>query len=95
MSKNYIFGYGSIINSESRRSTLAKSKTPCDTNEAYPVMLSKDSGYVRKWCFRSQTGFSALGLQKCGNARYDIFGVLFPVDNSLGVFVDNAIHFTR
>jgi cation transport regulator ChaC len=91
---HYIIGYGSIINNSSRQMTL--SKVIPNYNEqvdAVAVVLSVKFGYKREWCYRSSTGFTALGLMKCSSADspssteeeidpYDgINGVLFRVPN--------------
>ena len=56
----FIFGYGSLINSASRDSTAGKI-TP-----AIPVRVSAAFGYIRAWNDRSLSGFTALGLRKAG-----------------------------
>lgn len=79
--KNYIFGYGSIINDESRLKTLGCS---CADDEAVAVYLSPEFGYFRSWCYRSNTGFTALGLIPMNNQKYSskICGIIFPVSNT-------------
>ena len=74
---NFIFGYGSLINSQSRNSTAA---TPI---AAIPVRVSPALGYIRSWNDRSLSGFTALGLRKPGpgEAARTINGVLYPVDD--------------
>ena len=48
--KNYIFGYGSLISSESRKYTGRG-----NIGKAIPVVLSKKAGYIRKWvCKKSR-----------------------------------------
>ena len=73
--KNYIFGYGSLISSESRRYTGKG-----NIGKAIPVMLSKKAGYIRKWvCKKSTKGRrSFLGLEKSKDAT-NIYGVLCPI----------------
>jgi hypothetical protein len=56
----FIFGYGSLINSASRNSTAGEF-TP-----AIPVRVSAAFGYIRVWNDRSRSGFTALGLRKVG-----------------------------
>lgn len=72
----FIFGYGSLINTQSRDST---STTPIP---AIPVRVSRAFGYIRAWNDRSPSGFTALGLRRAGpGERADtINGVLYPVD---------------
>ena len=58
--KDFIFGYGSIINDESR----------CNNNQlkifdVIPARISADLGYRRTWNYRCFTSkFTALGLEK-------------------------------
>jgi hypothetical protein len=80
---NFIFGYGSLINSQSRNSTAS---TPV---AAIPVRVSPALGYIRSWNDRSLSGFTALGLRKPlpGEAARTINGVLYPVE------VDNMSKF--
>jgi len=72
---NYIFGYGSLISSESRRYT-GKGYI----GNAIPVILTKKAGFVRKWvCKKSKHGKRAfLGLEKSNNPT-NIHGVLCPI----------------
>src|SRR5512142_1838510 len=53
----FIFGYGSLINTASRNSTAAKPAP------AIPVRISAAFGYIRAWNERSPSGFTALGLR--------------------------------
>ena len=72
----FIFGYGSLINTASRNST-ASAPIP-----AIPVRVSAAFGYIRTWNDRSPSGFTALGLRKprTGESASTINGVLYPVD---------------
>jgi len=87
---NYIFGYGSLINKESRYKTI-KNKSVCDD---IPVKISKDFGYIREWNYKGRadhhTGniinYTALGLRKSNNG-HSINGVLYPITkNKLHVY---------
>jgi len=71
---NFIFGYGSLINSASRNSSVT---VPIP---AIPVRVSAAFGYVRTWNDRSVSGFTALGLRKLnpGETGHTINGVLYP-----------------
>jgi hypothetical protein len=73
---NFIFGYGSLINSQSRNSTAA---APIP---AIPARLSAALGYIRTWNDRSASGFTALGLRKASpdEPGRTVNGVLYPVD---------------
>jgi hypothetical protein len=75
---NFIFGYGSLINTSSRNST---SSHPIP---AIPVRVSAAFGYIRTWNDRSPSGFTALGLRKPGpgESAITINGVLYPVEGN-------------
>ncbi|MEO8132378.1 MAG: gamma-glutamylcyclotransferase family protein [Betaproteobacteria bacterium] len=72
----FIFGYGSLINSASRNATASK------PTAAIPARISADFGYVRTWNDRTPAGFTALGLRKsrAGERASTINGVLYPVE---------------
>lgn len=80
---NFIFGYGSLINTASRNSTSAHPIA------AIPVRVSAAFGYIRTWNDRSPSGFTALGLRKPapGESALTINGVLYPVEgNDMAAF---------
>lgn len=93
--KNFIFGYGSIINDESRCNynipnnnlgNINNSINNQKNNEifnAIPARLSADLGYRRIWNFRCLTSkFTALGLEKVPKEKAcTINGVLYPILN--------------
>jgi hypothetical protein len=72
----FIFGYGSLINSASRN---ANASHPIG---AVPVRVSASFGYIRSWNYRSPAGFTALGLRRPipGESGMTINGVLYPVE---------------
>jgi len=72
----FIFGYGSLINSASRNATVGK------IIPAIPVRVSAAFGYIRAWANRSSSGFTGLGLRKPGanEKASTINGVLYPVE---------------
>lgn len=72
----YIFGYGSLIESASRKATAGVSSS------AIPVRVSASFGYLRTWNDRAHSGFTALGLRKPARAEKanTINGVIYPVD---------------
>lgn len=74
----FIFGYGSLINSASRNSSASKPIM------AIPVRVSAAFGYIRTWNDRSPSGFTALGLRRprTGENAMTINGVLYPVEGS-------------
>lgn len=77
---DFIFGYGSLLNTPSREGTGRAGM------HALPARLSPDFGHVRSWCARSsRLGWTALGLRprRAGEAGWSINGVLFPVEPAL------------
>ncbi len=74
----FIFGYGSLIDTASRDATAGK-PTP-----AIPVRVSAAFGYVRAWVDRCRCGFTALGLRRPhpGESATTINGVIYPVDGT-------------
>jgi cation transport regulator ChaC len=79
----FIFGYGSLINTPSRDATAGK-PVP-----AIPVRVSAAFGYVRSWSDRASSGFTALGLRRPfeGEAPMTINGVIYPVaGNDMSAF---------
>jgi hypothetical protein len=74
--KNFIFGYGSIINEKSRNCTCGSSFN------AIPVRISTKFGYRRCWNFHSPTAkITALGLEKTNKENAStINGILYPLD---------------
>ena len=72
----FLFGYGSLINTASRNSTVSRPVA------AIPARLSAAFGYVRCWCDRAGSGFTALGLRRPlpGESATTINGVLYPVE---------------
>jgi hypothetical protein len=73
---NFIFGYGSLIDTASRNATAGRPIA------AIAVRVSSDFGYIRTWNDRAPAGFTALGLRPpaAGERAMTINGVLFPVD---------------
>ena len=83
-SECYIFGYGSLINKESIKKTLNR-----DIQEIIPVVLTKDIGYRRKWCFCSDKHkMCALGITESDDPK-DINGVLFKCTQNELKLLDN------
>ncbi|MEI8396252.1 MAG: gamma-glutamylcyclotransferase family protein [Rhodospirillaceae bacterium] len=88
----FLFGYGSLINTASRNSTATK------LAPAIPVRVSANFGYIRSWIEQSKTGFTALGLRKPynGETPTTINGVLYPVDvKDLPLFDERENGYTR
>ena len=89
---DYIFGFGSIMNTSTHAvwkttTSGSSSSSTTTTNESLLpgaiATISKEFGYNRQWSFRSSTGFTALGVNQCGDATTasasEINGVLFQV----------------
>lgn len=88
----FIFGYGSLIDTVSRDST---SSVPIP---AIPVRVSAAFGYIRTWNDRSPSGFTALGLRKpnSGEQASTINGVLYPVaGNDMSKFDSREAGYVR
>lgn len=75
---NFIFGYGSLINTASRNATAGHPVA------AIPVRVSAAFGYIRGWDDRSPSGFTALGLRRPspGESAMTINGVLYPAEGT-------------
>ncbi len=74
--KKYIFGYGSLVNNESRFLTLKRYTEPIK------VVLDSNFGYIRKWNYYNQEkNIIALGLEK-NIFGSNINGILFDVHDS-------------
>jgi cation transport regulator ChaC len=79
----FIFGYGSLINTPSRADTAGKPVA------AIPVRVAAAFGYVRSWSDRASSGFTALGLRRPfkGEAPMTINGVIYPAaGNDMSAF---------
>ena len=74
---DFIIGYGSLINSASRNSTVS---APIP---AIPVRILPSFGYIRSWNSRADA-FTSLGLRKAGPGEraLTINGVLYPVNSA-------------
>jgi hypothetical protein len=89
-SYDYIFGFGSIMNTSTHAPWLQNpdAKTSGTESSILPgaaVTLTKDFGYKRLWNFRSSTGFTALGVSKAKSSHEatEINGVLFRVTHEM------------
>ena len=88
----FIFGYGSLINTPSRNDTAGKPVA------AIPVRVSAAFGYVRSWSDRARSGFTALGLRRPsgGEAPMTINGVIYPVaGNDMSAFDEREKGYVR
>eukprot|EP00976_Prorocentrum_cordatum_P066395 1178295-Prorocentrum_minimum.AAC.1 len=65
----FVFGYGSVINNESRLSTTQGQGQGQSQEVVQYAYLKASAGYVREWSFRSATGFTALGIRHVGEGN--------------------------
>jgi hypothetical protein len=72
-----VFGFGSLLDDESRLSTMS--------HTCRGAILCHVRGFVRSWCFRSDTGFTALGGFEAepSAAEASIAGIIFPAGTDL------------
>jgi hypothetical protein len=80
--KKYIFGYGSLVNNESRFITIKRHTNPIK------AIIDNSFGYVRKWnYYNKEKNIIALGLEK-NIFGSNINGVLFDVYDNEIVLLD-------
>ena len=75
---DFVFGFGSLLDDESRLSSMS-----CKCRAA---TLCEVRGFVRSWCFRSDTGFTAIGgfsAEATTRETPKIRGILFPAGADL------------
>jgi len=81
--KNFLFGFGSIIQTKSRASSDKS------TRDAAPCRIKAEFGYIREWNFQASTAqICALGLRRAqeGERGATINGVLFPAPDDMNAF---------
>ena len=88
--KKYIFGYGSLVNNESRFITLKRHIDPIK------AIIDSSFGYVRKWNYYNQDkNIIALGLEK-NIFGSNINGILFDVyDNEIALLDKREIGYEK
>ena len=88
--KKYIFGYGSLVNNESRFITLKRH------TESIKAIIDSSFGYVRKWNYYNQDkNIIALGLEKHIFGS-NINGILFDVyDNEIDLLDKREIGYEK
>jgi hypothetical protein len=95
-SRDFIFGFGSIINARSRQSSA-----PGCPHAVAVRIAGLQWKWTRVWNFRSATGFTALGLAKRSEYARDelptsVNGVLFPVSAAqLAAFDTREVGYRR
>ena len=91
--EHFILGFGSIIQTASRRAS-----DPTGAADAVPCRIGAGFGYVREWNYQSATSqICALGLRKCapGERGSTINGVLFPAPSDLTSFDQREAGYRR
>ena len=88
--KKYIFGYGSLVNNESRFLTINRYTDPIK------VVIDKRFGYIRKWNYYNKNkNIIALGLEKQDNSN-NINGILFDTnDDEISLLDKREIGYTK
>ena len=82
---HFIFGFGSLINHNSRRQTNPESK------DAIPVRVAPEFGYIRSWNYHGTSSkLTALGVREIENGEdaHSINGVIYPVNGTDMSLVD-------
>jgi cation transport regulator ChaC len=86
----YVFGFGSIINTATHAPWLSKQVDESSDNKNHSITLPGQQarilasfGYRRGWNFRSNTGFTALGITKDEEQATDINGVVFRITQEM------------
>lgn len=85
--RDWVVGYGSIINNLSRSATSGCSSAP-PARPAALCWVAGSKGLVRCWNFRSSTGFTAVGLRNRteNEPAADICGVIFDPGTAMAAF---------
>lgn len=78
-----VFAYGSVIDSKSRAATFGDAGS-----DACAARLLPSAGFVRSWCFRAPSGFTALGLHEGRTVGASVNGILLEVPPSLLALLD-------
>lgn len=86
---HYLFGYGSLINEQSRLRTFSSK------NDAIPIIVK---GFQRSWSYKcSKREYTAVSVSRAG-PEIETNGVLIPLDNPLDdlMVLDNReFHYAR
>ena len=81
-SYDYVFGYGSIMNTETHGPWLKNLDQEYSSASLPGRRARVHVGYERGWTFRSNTGFTALGLTRKNGTACSINGVVFRIPHS-------------
>ncbi|ORX88313.1 hypothetical protein BCR32DRAFT_324092 [Anaeromyces robustus] len=88
---NYVFGYGSLINPDSRGSTVDSTK-----NARVIKVLAK--GLERSWNYNCRDVYTAVGVSKVKDTSITCNGVIIPIDdpiNDLPKLDERELHYRR
>jgi hypothetical protein len=77
---DYVFGFGSIINTDTHAPWVGGGVGKLQGQRA---KILPSFGFQRGWIFRSNTGFTALGITKSEKAATSIHGILFRIPPKL------------
>eukprot|EP00588_Corethron_pennatum_P012599 CAMPEP_0194276572 /NCGR_PEP_ID=MMETSP0169-20130528/9126_1 /TAXON_ID=218684 /ORGANISM="Corethron pennatum, Strain L29A3" /LENGTH=1199 /DNA_ID=CAMNT_0039020315 /DNA_START=42 /DNA_END=3641 /DNA_ORIENTATION=+ len=83
MSFDYVFGFGSIINTDTHAPWVSGVISDGKALQGQRASIRPSFGYRRGWNFRSNTGFTALGIVKDETGGTAINGVLFRIPHSM------------
>jgi len=83
MAYDYVFGFGSIINTDTHAPWVSGVLSGSKALQGQRAFIRSSLGYRRGWNFRSNTGFTALGVTKDESEATDINGVLFQIPHSM------------
>ncbi|KAG4105716.1 hypothetical protein H8356DRAFT_1633053 [Neocallimastix lanati (nom. inval.)] len=73
---NYVFGYGSLINPDSRGCTV-------DSTKSARVIKVLAKGLERSWNYNCRDTYTAVGVSKVENKSVACNGVIIPIDDPL------------
>lgn len=91
LTNDFVFGYGSIANCESRMSSMGKARCRAAIWSQLPASV----GMVRSFNFRKDTGFTALGITQVPDSGRDIAGVCFNAGCSMSSFDEREDGYDR
>jgi len=88
---NYVFGYGSLINPDSRGCTV-------DSTKSARVIKVLAKGLERSWNYNCRDVYTAVGVSKVDDPSITCNGVIIPIDdpiNDLPKLDERELHYRR
>jgi len=88
---NYVFGYGSLINPDSRGRTV-------DSTKEARVLKVLAKGLERSWNYNCRDVYTAVGVSKVDDKSVTCNGVIIPIDdpiNDLPKLDERELHYRR